>query len=114
MILTSIIFLIDGLQKFYTTDKVGLSGKHHQVDGVKIFLAAKAPGKIGFRIYRGIKPVAQGTKKTKAAFCQPAGNPQRFFDEYLNIDLISKGIKLAGGKIAIGHLRLPDRAWVSS
>ena len=114
VIVALIIFLMDGLQELYALDKVGLPGKHYQIDGVKVFLALKASGQIGLWVYRGVIPAAQGAKKTKTPLCHPTGDVQRFFDEALNTDLISKGIKLAGGKTAIGHVRLPDRAWVSN
>jgi hypothetical protein len=39
---------------------------------------------------------------------------QRFFDKHLNVDLVSKGVKLTGGKAPMGHVRSPDRAWVLS
>jgi hypothetical protein len=103
---------MDGLQKLCAPDKVGLSDQHHQIDGVIIFLTAKTPGQVGLWVYRGVKTVAQGTQKTKAAFYHPARDTQCFFDEHLNIDLIAQSIKLAGGKTAIGHVRLPDRALV--
>jgi hypothetical protein len=95
-------------------DKVGLPDQHHQIDGVKIFFTGKTSGKIGLWVYGGVKPVTQGTQETKAAFCHPTRDTQCFFDEHLNVDLISKGVKLAVGKAPIGHIRLPDRAWVLS
>jgi hypothetical protein len=55
---------MDGLQELDTVDKFGLSGKHHQIDGVIVFLTPEAPGQIGFRIYGSIKPATQGAKKT--------------------------------------------------
>jgi hypothetical protein len=39
---------------------------------------------------------------------------QRFFDQHLNVDLIAQGVKLTGGKTAIGHVKLPDQVWVLS
>jgi hypothetical protein len=113
VILVLIIFLMDGLQELYALDKVDLPVKHHQIDGIIIFLTLKASGQIGFRIYGGIKPVAEGTKKTKAPLCHPTRD-MHFFDEHPNVDLISKGIKPTGRKAPMGHVRLPDQAWVSS
>lgn len=95
-------------------DKLGLSDQHHQIDGVKIFFTAKTSGKIGLRVYGGVKPVAQGTQKTKAALVHPTRNTQGFLDQHLNVDLIAQGIKLAAGKTAISHVKLPDQAWVLS
>jgi len=114
VIVALIIFLMDGLQELYALDKVGLPGKHHQIDGVIVFPTLEASGQIGLRVYRGVKAAAQGAKKTKAALCHLTRDVQRFFDEGLNTDLISKGIKKAGGKAPIGHVRSPGRAWVSS
>jgi hypothetical protein len=105
---------MDGLQELYALDKVGLPGKHHQIDGVIVFPTPEASGQIGFRIYGGIKTVAEGAKKTKAPFCQSTRDVQRFFDKHLNVDLVSKGVKLTGGKAPMGHVRSPDRAWVLS
>jgi hypothetical protein len=65
--------LSNGLKEPHTINKVHLPDNHHQIDGVKIFLTAKASGQIGLWVYRGIIPVAQGTKKTKTAF----GHPRR-------------------------------------
>ena len=78
----------DGLQELDTVDKFGLSGKHHQIDGVKIFAAVEASGQIGFRIYGGIKTVADRAKKTKTPICHPARDTQGFFDEQSNADLV--------------------------
>ena len=103
-----ILFLMDGLQKFCAADKVGLSDQHHQIDGVKVFLATKTSGQIGLWVHSGVKPVAQRATKTKATFCHPTRNVQRFFDQHLNVDLIAQGVKLTGGKTAIGHVRLPQ------
>ena len=108
------LFLMDGLQELDTVDEFGLSGKHHQIDGVKVFAAVKASGQIGFRIYGGIKSVADRAKKTKTPLCHPARDMQGFFDEHPNLDLVSKDIKLAGRKALMGHVRSPGRAWVSS
>jgi hypothetical protein len=113
-IMAHVIFLMDGLQKFYALNKASLSDEHNQIDGVKIFLTAKASGQIGLWIYRGVKGVAQRAKKTKAALGYPTRDTQSFFDQLLNVDLIAQGIKLAGRKTAIGHVRLPDRVWVLS
>jgi hypothetical protein len=113
VIVALIIFLMDGLQELYAMNKIGLSDNHHQIDGVKIFLTAKASGQIGLWVYRGIISVAQGTKKTKAAPCHPTGNVQRFFDKHLNADLVAQGVKLAGGKAAFGHVSSPGRVWAS-
>ncbi len=95
-------------------DKVYFSDQHHQIDGVKILFTVKTSGKIGLWVYGGFKPVAQRTPKTKAALSHPARDTQGFLDQHLNVDLIAKGIKLAAGKTAIGHVKLPDRAWVLS
>ena len=104
---------MDGLQELYALDKVGLPGKHHQIDGVIVFLTLEASGQIGFWVYRGIKPAAQGTKKTKAALCHLTRDVQRFFDKHLNADLVAQGIKLTGRKTPFCHVRSPGRAWVS-
>ena len=109
-----ILFLMDGLQKFCAADKVGLSDQHHQIDGVKVFLATKTSGQIGLWVHSGVKLVAQGAKKTKAALGYTTRDTQSFFDQHLNVDLIAQGIKLAGRKKAICHVRLPDRVWVLS
>ena len=109
-----VILLMDGLQELYAVDEVSLSDQHHQIDGVKIFLAAKASGQIGLWVYRGIIPVAQGTKKTKTAFGHPRRDAQRLFNQELDVNIIAQGVKLAGGKAAFGHVRLPDRVWVLS
>jgi len=93
-------------------NKVGLSDQHHQVDRVKIFLTTKTSGQIGLWVYRGIKLVAQGTKKTKASLGHSARDTQRFFDQHLNVNIITQGIKLLAGKAQIGHVKLPDRVWV--
>ena len=114
VIVALIIFLMDGLQEFYAVNKIGLPDNHHQIDGVKIFLTAKASGQVGLWVDRSVKLVAQGTKKTKAAFCHPARDVQGFFDKFLNVDLVSHGIKLAGGKAAFAHVSSPDPALVSS
>ena len=107
-------FLSNGLQEPHTINKVHLPDNHHQIDGVKMFLTVKASGQIGLWVYRGIKLVAQGAKKTKAALCHPARDVQGFFDKPLNVNLVSHGIKLAGGKAAFSHLSSPDPAWVLS
>jgi hypothetical protein len=103
------IFLMDRLQELYALDKVGLSDGHDKIDGVKIFPTLKASGQIGLRIYRGVISAAQGAKKTKAPLCHPIGDVQRFFDERLNVDIISKGVKPAGGKAALGHWIYPEK-----
>jgi hypothetical protein len=97
-VMVAFIFLMDGLQELDTVDKFGLSAQHHQIYGVEVFTAVKASGQIGFRIYGGIKTVAEGAKKTKAPLCHPAGDTQGFFDEHPHLDIVSKGIKLTGGK----------------
>lgn len=86
-------------------DKIGLPDGHYQIDGVKVFLTPEASGQIGFWIYSSVKPVAQGTEKTKASICHPTRNAQRFFDKCLNADLIAQGVKQVGGKAPIGHVR---------
>ena len=106
------LFLMDGLQEPDTIDKVGLPGKHHQIDGVKIFAAVEASGQIGFRIYGGFKTVANRAKKTKTSFCHPARDSQGFFDEHPNADLVTQAVKLTGRKALMRHVRLPGRAWV--
>ena len=103
---------MDGLQELDTVDKSGLSGKHHQIDGVEVFAAVKASGQIGFRIYGGIKTAAEGAKKTKTPLCHPARNAQGFFDEHPNADLVTQDVKLTGRKALMGHVRSPGRAWV--
>ena len=95
-------------------DKVGLPDQHNQIDGVKVFFTAKTSGKIGLWVYGGVKPVAQGTQKTKAALGHSTRNTQGFFDQHLNVDLIAQGIKLAAGNTVLSHVMLPDRAWVLS
>ena len=114
VIVALIIFLMDGLQELYALDKVGLPGKHHQIDGVIVFPTPEASGQIGFRIYGGIKTAADRAKKTKRPLCHPARDAQGFFDEHPNVDLVSQGVKLSGGKAPMGHVRLPGRAWASS
>ena len=105
-------FLSNGLQEPHTINKVHLPDNHHQIDSVKIFLTTKASGQIGLWVDGRVKPVAQGTKKTKAASCHPTGNVQRFFDKHLNADTVAQGVKLAGGKAAFGHVSSPDPALV--
>lgn len=51
-------FLMDGLQKLYTVNKLGISYQHHQIDGVKILFTLKASGQVGLWVYRGVKAVA--------------------------------------------------------
>jgi len=100
-----ITFLVDGSQEPHAIDKIGLSDGHYKIDGVKVFLTPEASGQIGFWINRGIKPVAQGTKKTKAPIGHPTRDSQRFFDKCLNVDLITQSVKQAGRKASICHVR---------
>lgn len=107
------LFLMNVLQELDTVNKFGLSGKHHQVDGVIVFLTLEASGQIGFRIYGGIKTVADRAKKTKTPLCHPARDAQGFFDEHPNADLVTQAVKLTGRKALVRHIRLPGLAWVS-
>jgi hypothetical protein len=91
-----------------------LSDQHHQIDGVKVFLTTKTSGQVGLGVHGRVKAIAQRTAKTKTAFCHGTRDSQRFFDEHFNVNLVSHGIKLAGGKTPIGHVSLPDRVWVSN
>ena len=104
-ILADRLFLMNGLQKFYTVNKLGLPDQHHQIDGVKIFLAAKTSGQIGFRVDRSIKTVTNRAQKTEAAFCHPARDSHGFLDERPEADLIAQGIKLTAGKRSIRHVK---------
>lgn len=85
-------------------DKIGLSDQHHQIDGVKILFAGKTSGQIGLWIHGGVKPLAQGAHKTKAALGHPTWDTQRFFDQHLHIDLIAQGIKRAFRKTVTRHV----------
>jgi hypothetical protein len=85
-------------------DKIGLSDQHHQIDGVKILFAGKTSGQISLWIHGGVKPLAQGAHKTKAALDHPTWDTQGFLDQHPNIDLIAHGIKLAFRKTVTGHV----------
>ncbi len=56
------IVLGDRLQELCALNKVSLSGQHHQIDCVKIFLTAIAPGQVSLRVYRSVIPVAREKK----------------------------------------------------
>ena len=80
MLLTGCIFLNHRQEELYTSNKIGLSDEHRQIDSVKVFLTAEASGQIGLWIYRRIKLVTQRALKTKAALYQTTRDSQRFFD----------------------------------
>jgi len=85
-------------------DKIGLSDQHHQIDGVKILLTGKASGQIRLWIYGGVKPLTQGTHKTKAALGHSTWDTQGVLDQRPNIDLIAQGIKHTFRKTMTCHV----------
>ena len=95
-------------------NKIQFGDRHHQINGIEVFLATKTSGQIGFRINRRVKFVANGTKKAKASLFVSAWDAQRVFDHYVSGDVITEAVKLLAGKMPCNHVKLPDRVWVLS
>ncbi len=94
-------------EESYRIHEIEIPDSDHHINGVEIFFAAKASGKICLLFYAGIELTTAGTEKTKTSIPNFVWNFQFGFDQDLNRNLIAQNIQFPVGKSAI-HCFLRD------
>lgn len=91
-------FIPDVLEEFDSFLKGVSFANHGDINGIKVFLTAKAPGQVRFLICSGMKLGAYGAEKSEVPIDHFGWYAQDIGDDHANRDVVSELIEFFFGK----------------
>ena len=71
---------------------------HSDINGIEVFLTAKAPGQVGFLLCSGMKLGADGAEKSEVPIDHFGWNTQDIGDDHCDRDVVSELMQFFFGK----------------